>query len=88
MAQYILEGVRQLPVTLITLDCMPPKEVGPYKAIVLRIELEGSFFGLDQFLRWLESNRRLLRTDDVHLLPRHTNKGAMVMQITVLGMMG
>ena len=63
--QYVLEGTRTLPVKLSKLDCREPISVGPYKAVVLQMELEGSFFDLNKFLRWVESNQRLLRADEI-----------------------
>ena len=90
--QYVHEGVRRFPLTLTKLDYLPPKQFGPYKAVVLRIELEGSFFDLDQFLRWLDSNPRLFRADDINIALANgkengnTNKDDMMMQLTVLGM--
>ena len=86
--QYVLEGIRRLPLKMSKFDCRPPQQLGPYQVVVLQIELEGSFFDLDKFLRWLESNQRLLRADDVTMAPARGNKGNMVMRITVLGMTG
>ncbi len=84
--QYVLEGTRRFPLKLSKLECRDPKQLGPYKAVVLQIELEGSFFDLDKFLRWLESDRRLFRTDSVLIGPTRENKKILVMQVTVLGL--
>jgi Tfp pilus assembly protein PilO len=86
--QYVHEGIRQFPLKLSKLDCLDPQQIGPYKAIVLQIELEGPFLDLDQFLRWLESNPRLLRTDFINITPAKDkkNNGNMVMKLTVLAM--
>lgn len=65
--QYMHEGVRRFPLKLAKLDCLPSKKVGPYPVVVLNLELEGSYFDLDQFLRWLESNPRLLRADEIDI---------------------
>ena len=59
--QYLLSGLRKLPVQLHAMDFKPLKEVGPYKAIALRIEVEGSFDDLHAVLCWLETNKRLFR---------------------------
>jgi Tfp pilus assembly protein PilO len=86
--QYLLDGVRRFPVRLTKLDCDTPREVGPYKAAVLRVELEGSFFEIDAFLRWLESNPRLIRIDSVNIAPGQSTAGSsLVVRLTVLGMM-
>ena len=94
--QYMHEGIRRFPLKLTKLDCLTPRQVGPYRAVVLTIALEGSFFDLDQFLRWLESNPRLLRVDDISIALASSNERAnmgsarnkddMIMRLTVLGM--
>jgi hypothetical protein len=83
---YVLEGIRRFPLRLSKLDCCAPKQIGPYKVVVLRIELEGSFFDMDKFLRWLESNHRLFRGDDVYIGPTRENKNILGLQLTVLGL--
>jgi Tfp pilus assembly protein PilO len=93
--QYMHEGIRRFPLRPTKLDCLTPRQVGPYRAAVLTITLEGSFFDLDQFLRWLESNPRLLRVDDISIaVASHSGKDKtgvaekddMIMQLTVLGL--
>ena len=49
--QYLLGGIRRFPLRLTALDCDPPREMGPYRAAVLRVELEGVFFDMDALLR-------------------------------------
>ena len=85
--QYVLGGIRRFPLRLTGLDCDPVRDVGPYKAAVLRIDLEGGFFDIDALLRWLESNPRLLRIDSVNLVPTRGNPGVLVARLTILGMM-
>jgi Tfp pilus assembly protein PilO len=65
--QYMLDGIRKFPLKLVRLDFLAPRPVGPYQALVMRIEVEGSYFQLDQLLRWLETNPRLLRVDDINI---------------------
>ncbi len=102
--QYMHEGIRRCPLKLTKLDCLPTKKIGPCMVIVMTIELQGSLFDLDQFLRWLESNPRLLRTDEISLAlandmenkrarngkgkESEMNKDDMVMTLTVLGLAG
>ena len=62
--------------------------MGPYKAIVLRIELEGAYADLHGFLGWLETNERLFRIDTVKIQPHRSGDGTLIMQLTVLGVMG
>jgi hypothetical protein len=86
--QYVLGGIRQLPVKLVNLDLEASRDIGPYKAIAMRIELEGTFGNLNGFLRWLEGNERLFRIDLVKLEPSRRLAGGLLLQLTVLGMMG
>lgn len=85
--QYVIAGIRRFPLKLVLLDPEPPREVGPYKVIVLRVELEGGFADLHAFVRWLETNERLFRVDAVRLEPQRSGEG-LGMQLTVLGVMG
>jgi hypothetical protein len=86
--EYILGGVRQFPLKLVTWDSEPVREVGPYKAVALRVELEGAFPDMNGFLNWLDTNERLFRVDLVRIQPHRSGNGTMVMQLTVLGVMG
>jgi Tfp pilus assembly protein PilO len=96
--QYVYDGIRGFPLTMSKLNCLGPRQIGPYQVIVLQIELQGSLFDLDRFLRWLDSNPRLFRVDDINIAlanakKQGTNKAKqnlddMVMGITVLGMAG
>lgn len=88
--QYVLAGIRQLPLKLIKLDPRPLEDVGPYKGLVLQLELEGSYQGVHELLGWLESNERLFRVDFLNMAPaRQTNSNGMVLvQLTLVGLMG
>jgi Tfp pilus assembly protein PilO len=85
--QYVLAGIRQFPLKLCNLDCRNPKAVGPYWAIVLQMELEGSYYDIDKLVSWLESNRRLFRIDSFRISwSPNTHKNTVY--LTVLGMAG
>jgi Tfp pilus assembly protein PilO len=86
--KYMLDGIRTYPLKLVALDPRPTQEIGPYKAVVLRIELEGDFQDLHAFLCWLEGNDRLFRIEGIALAPHRQSKGVLSMQLTVLGVMG
>ncbi len=84
--QYMLDGIRLFPLKLVRFDCREPKRVGPYRAIILKVELEGSYLEMDKFIRWLESNKRLLRVDEISIAPSRSGKHVTVLRITVLGL--
>jgi len=87
--EYVLAGIRDYPLKLVSLDAKPPLDVGPYKAVVLKIELEGAFRDMESLMRWLESNeKRLFRIDAVKISPHRSGNGTLIMQLTVLGVMG
>jgi hypothetical protein len=90
--QYLLGELRKKPVNLVNMDFLPPREVGPYKAIVLRIQLEATFQDLHNVLSWLETNERLYRVDNISLLPPQRGQGNnatyLLMELTLLGLMG
>jgi type II secretory pathway component PulM len=88
--QYVLQGTRQFPVKVTTLDCRDPRSVGPYRVIILQIELEGQFLELNQFLKWLEANGRLLRVDEITICPPRSGiiSKTMAMHVIVSGLTG
>lgn len=86
--EYLLGGIRALPLKLVTLDAKTPLDVGPYKAVVLICELEGGFHDMESLLRWIEFNDRLFRIDSVKISPHRSNNGTLVMTLIVLGVMG
>ena len=86
--QYVLGGVRELPLKLISLDPESTPNVGPYQAVVLKIELEGGFHDLSAFLNWMASNQRLFRVNSLKLAPARDEVSVLNMQLTIMGVMG
>ena len=86
--QYVLDGVRKFPLKLAKLDAEAARDLGPYKVVVLRMEIEGSFCDMDTFLAWLEANERLFRVDAVKIAPHRSGNGKLIMQLVLLGVMG
>ncbi len=86
--QYLLGGVRQFPLKLVTLDPDKVRDVGPYKAVILRIDLEGALPDIHGFMKWLETNNRFIRIDSVMIVPTLNKKGILVANLTVVGIMG
>jgi Tfp pilus assembly protein PilO len=92
--QYVLEGVRKMPVTLTNIDVTGSTKIGPYNVVIFKIEATGSYYDLDLFLRWFENNPRLFRVDSIDISVigsddnKKKNKDLMVMQLVVLGLGG
>lgn len=83
---YVLDGIRALPVQLVRLDSDAAVSVGPYEAVVLRVELEGRVQHLDAFLEWLETNERLFRVDSFKLRSSRGKMGEPTMQLVFLAL--
>jgi hypothetical protein len=65
--QYMLAGFRRFQVRVVTLNTDGFRDIGPYRAVVIRTDVTGPYQELEEFLRWLESNPRLLRVDSLKL---------------------
>jgi len=89
---YVMDGCRRFPsLKLATMTGEAPRALGLYRAVVLRIGLEGEFTDIDNFLWWLESNQRLFRVDTLSVLPmqqRDIVEETINIQILILGLMG
>jgi|SRR5579885_2467512 len=85
--RQVLGGLQGLPLKLVAYSPEPARDLGPYKAPALRLELEGRFADLTRYLRWLEGNERLLRVDSLAIEPSRTGDGLLAMKLTVLGIM-
>jgi hypothetical protein len=81
--QYLLDGSRQCGVRLRGMETKEPRAVGPYTAVVLVMEVQGTYPQLQAFVEWLEQSERLLRVDALRMekLP-----GTVVMKINLLGL--
>jgi Tfp pilus assembly protein PilO len=82
---YVLAGIRKLPLTLVKLDPDPPRRVGPFQAIVLRAELRGNYHSLESFLHWIDTNERLFRVDTISINVGRGDK-QLEMKVTLLGL--
>jgi hypothetical protein len=72
--QYLLDGVKSLPVRLVSIAPMPGKELGPFKTVTMRLRAEGTYPDLDGLLRWVETDRRLLRVDEIKIGPSESDR--------------
>jgi hypothetical protein len=85
---YVVEGTKQFALRPILHTPPESRELGPYKLVALHLQLEGTFQHLTAFVRWLETNERLFRVEDVHIHPDQTGRGVLLMDLTVLGVIG
>lgn len=81
--QYLLAGSRQAGVQLRGMETRPPQPVGPYTAVTLNLEVQGTFPQLQNFIEWLDQSDKLLRIDGLRL---EKVSGVIVMKVIVLGL--
>jgi hypothetical protein len=79
---YLLDGLRKFQVKLRGINSKQQRNVGPYLAAVLSMEIEGSYSELKNYIEWLESSESLVRIDTLQLEKVSNN---LLMRIMVLG---
>ena len=82
-AQYILDGLLNFQVKLRSMESSELKKVGPYRAVVLSLEIEGAFDQLREIVEWFEKSDRLLRIDSMRFEKR---PDSLLMKLKVLGL--
>ena len=86
--QYVLGGVRDLPLELINLDSEDERRAGPYKCVAMRLSVSGEMKHLGELLQWLETNDRIFRIDVLVIEPSRGDEKHRLMNITLLGLKG
>jgi type II secretory pathway component PulM len=89
--QYLIEGVRALPLKLTSLDHKMPKDVGPFKTMFVTLSVQGDYPTLEKLLRWIEVNPRMYRIDQLRLDPPRygvSDQNAYSMQVVVMEVLG
>ena len=86
--QYLLGGVRALPLELINLDSEDERKVGSYKCVAMRLAVSGEMKDLDALLHWLETNDRIFRIDVFSLEPSRDDESHRLLSVTLLGLKG
>lgn len=81
--QHILAAQRHAQVKLRDMESREPRKVGPYAAVTLAVEVEGTFHRLAQFVEWLEQSDRLLRIDSVRF---EKQADCILLRVVLLGL--
>jgi Tfp pilus assembly protein PilO len=84
LMRHVMRHIRSSPLRLTDLKPEKPKDLGPFEAIGLKLSLEGAFNDLDDFLGWIETEKRLLRIDSIRLTPNTREPGRLSAQITLV----
>jgi hypothetical protein len=89
---FLMGGVRQFPLRLVSLEPRPAVEVGPYQGVVFRVIVEGAYPDLGRFLRWLEGGPRLVRVEALQVAAQDGQGAGQAatsqMQVLVMGVDG
>ncbi|MGP0063257.1 MAG: type 4a pilus biogenesis protein PilO [Isosphaeraceae bacterium] len=86
LMRHVIDHLRSSPLTLIEVKPDKPKDLGPFEAITLQLKVEGRFAEIDEFLGWVEKDRRLMRIDSIKLDPASKNVGRLSAQLSVLSL--
>jgi hypothetical protein len=86
MMQYVISHVRETGLDLIDLSPAQNVTLGTLRATTLQIKLEGSYAGLDNFLTWVENEKRLLRVDSLRVQPKNGPKYRLNIQLNLTGL--
>jgi hypothetical protein len=69
-AAYLSDGTRKHEgLTLIGLETQSTRSMPPFKLAVFMLVLDGTFPLFDDYLRWLDTNDKILRVDTVKIEP-------------------
>jgi len=86
LMQHVIAHMRSSPLKLLDLKPEKPKVLGPYETLGLKLTLEGSFAGFDEFLNWAEADQRLLRIEMIKLEPLFKDPGQLAAQVVLLSL--
>lgn len=86
--QYVLGGVRSSTLKLVSLSPEKPRDAGPFEIALVKLELQGDFRDIQAFLRWVETDHRLLRVDGLTVGQDAKDPETLKAQLVVLGLMG
>lgn len=86
LMRHVIGRIRSSPLRLTDLKPEAPKEMGPYEAIGLKLNFEGTFADIDEFLGWIEAERRMLRVDAIRLTPNSRERGRLTAQLTLMAL--
>ncbi len=74
------------PFRLIDMNSQPVRNMSPYRLAYASLVVEAEYSELDRFLRWLDSNERLLRVDNMKM-SLNERGDALQMRVVVVGIL-
>ncbi len=86
LMQHVIARTRSSPLKVIDLKPEKSKSFGPYETVGLKLTLEGRFAEIDEFLKWVETDQRLLRIETIKLDPTNKDPGRLIAQVVLLSL--
>ncbi len=86
LMRHLIAHMRSSPLKLIDLSPEKPKDLGPYQTLGLNLTLQGNYAEIDEFLRWAETDKRLLRIDRIKLDPAKKGTNRLEAQVILLSL--
>jgi type II secretory pathway component PulM len=93
VVQYLVGGIRQRPIKLVSLVPRDTSELGPFKLVQVVVSVEGSYASLEALVRWIETDPHLFRIEQIDIQraraqARPGQAGVYVLELTVVGIYG
>ncbi len=86
LMQHVIAHMRSSPLKLLDLKPEKSKDLGPYETLGLKLTLDGRFAEIDEFLKWVENDKRLLRIESIKLDPNIKDPGRLAAQVVLLSL--
>jgi Tfp pilus assembly protein PilO len=86
LMRHLIVHMRSSPLKLLDLKPEKSKDLGPYETLGLKLTLEGRFAEFDEFLKWVETDQRLLRIDTIKLDPVTNDPSRLAAQVVLLSL--
>jgi Tfp pilus assembly protein PilO len=84
LMRYVIAQMRSSPLKLLDLKPEKSKDLGPFETFGLKLTLEGTYAEIDEFLKWVETDERLLRVDAIKLDPLAKDPTRLTAQVVLL----
>src|SRR5579885_679634 len=86
LIRHVMGRIRPSPLRLLDLKPDKPKDLGPFLAIGLKLSLEGRYNDIDEFLGWVEAEKRAMRVDSIQLTPEPKDPSRLTANLTLVAL--
>ena len=86
LMRQVMEEMRSSPLKLVDLKPQKSQELGPYETLGIRLTLQGAYADIEELMKWVETDKRLLRIDSIKIEPSSQNPSQLVAQLVLLSL--